>query len=174
MEIGKGEIPHRYLEVFFSPHTEWNSLPEHVVEAEILGVFKTRLDIVQDTIYVLSKQKSRSTFGWGKGEHCWAEWPVLAITLLFYVNLTHHGKWFGANQRQMWKVYSNHTAHWALKQLLYVHSVSEVRFVSLRDLYTQSYSLTRVGFGFENWCRRESLCMFCKKNALRKRQRVRL
>ena len=30
--------------------TVWNSLPVHVVEAKALGVFKTRLDTVQDTI----------------------------------------------------------------------------------------------------------------------------
>ena len=35
---------------FFTVATVWNSLPGHVVEAETLGVFKTRLDMVLDTI----------------------------------------------------------------------------------------------------------------------------
>ena len=48
MEIGKGEIPYRFQEVFFHV-TLWNSLPRLVVEAETLGVSKTRFDTVLDT-----------------------------------------------------------------------------------------------------------------------------
>ena len=38
-----------------------NSLPGHVVEAETLGLFKTRLDMVKDTFLSLGKQSIRCT-----------------------------------------------------------------------------------------------------------------
>ena len=54
MEIGLGEIPYIYSEVFFFTQrviNVWNSLPGHIVEAEeeTLGVFKTRLNMVLGT-----------------------------------------------------------------------------------------------------------------------------
>ena len=57
----------------------WYSLPGHVVEGETLGVFKISLDTAIDTF--LAFRQSTSVLG--KGEHCWAERPVLAITLCY-------------------------------------------------------------------------------------------
>ena len=88
MEYGKGEI--QIIGSIF--HTASGQCGEqlagHVLEAETLGVFNTRLDTVLDTYSLLGKLSSRSTLERGKlfsAEHCWGEWPVLTITLLCYV-----------------------------------------------------------------------------------------